>query len=129
MSLLDFLLIRYNNTIIMENPLAPWLDQVILGDCREVLPTLPEESVDLVFADPPYNLQLNADLWRPNVTRVEGVRERWDKFESLEAYDGFTLEWLSACRRVLKPPVNSALSQKRKADFNIRLYRKVLSRY
>ena len=87
----------------MENPLSPWLDQVILGDCREVLPTLPEESVDLVFADPPYNLQLNADLWRPNVTRVEGVRERWDKFEDYAAYDAFTREWLSACRRVLKP--------------------------
>jgi len=80
MLLLDFLHLSYN-TGIMENPLAPWLDQVILGDCREVLPTLPEESVDLVFADPPYNLQLNADLWRPNITRVEGVREHWDKFE------------------------------------------------
>jgi predicted methyltransferase len=52
MLLVDFLLILHNNTIIMENPLAPWLDQVILGDCCEVLPTLPEESVDLVFADP-----------------------------------------------------------------------------
>jgi len=68
-----------------------------------VLPTLPEESVDLIFADPPYNLQLNADLWRPNVTRVDGVQEEWDKFESLQAYDAFTREWLSACRRVLKP--------------------------
>ena len=128
MLLLDFLHLSYN-TGIMENPLAPWLDQVILGDCREVLPTLPEESVDLVFADPPYNLQLNADLWRPNITRVEGVREHWDKFEDYAAYDAFTREWLSACRRVLKPPENSALSQKRKADFNIKLYRKVLSRY
>jgi len=113
----------------MENPLSPWLDQVILGDCREVLPTLPAESIDLIFADPPYNLQLSSDLWRPNVTRVEGVREPWDKFEDYAAYDAFTREWLSACRRVLKPPVNSALAQKRKADFNIRLYRKVLSRY
>jgi len=87
----------------MENPLAPWLDQVILGDCRQVLPTLPEESVDLIFADPPYNLQLSSDLWRPNVTRVDGVQESWDKFESLQAYDAFTQEWLNACRRVLKP--------------------------
>ena len=87
----------------MENPLAPWLDQVILGDCREVLPTLPEESIDLIFADPPYNLQISSDLWRPNVTRVDGVQESWDKFESLQAYDAFTQEWLSACRRVLKP--------------------------
>ena len=102
MLLLDFLHLSYN-TGIMENPLAPWLDQVILGDCREVLPTLPEESIDLIFADPPYNLQISSDLWRPNVTRVDGVQESWDKFESLQAYDAFTQEWLSACRRVLKP--------------------------
>ena len=102
MLLLDFLHLSYN-TGIMENPLAPWLDQVILGDCREVLPTLPEESIDLIFADPPYNLQIRSDLWRPNVTRVDGVQESWDKFESLQAYDAFTREWLSACRRVLKP--------------------------
>jgi len=102
MLLLDFLHLSYN-TGIMENPLAPWLDQVILGDCREVLPTLPEESIDLIFADPPYNLQLSSDLWRPNVTRVDGVQESWDKFENYAAYDAFTQEWLSACRRVLKP--------------------------
>ena len=73
-----------------ENPLAPWIDTVIEGNCLEVLPTLPADSVDLIFADPPYNLQLQGDLWRPNVSKVDGVTEDWDKFESLEAYDDFT---------------------------------------
>lgn len=86
-----------------ENPLAPWLDQVIQGSCLDVLPTLPASSVDLVFADPPYNLQLQGELWRPNISRVDGVTEDWDKFESMAAYDEFTMRWLSECRRVLKP--------------------------
>jgi len=85
-----------------ENPLSPWIDTVIEGNCLEVLPSLPAESVDLIFADPPYNLQLQGDLWRPNVSKVDGVVEAWDKFESLAAYDDFTRKWLSECRRVLK---------------------------
>jgi len=59
--------------------------------------------VDLVFADPPYNLQLNQELWRPNQTRVGGVNEGWDQFDSYAAYDQFTRSWLGACQRVLKP--------------------------
>ena len=86
-----------------ENPLKPWIDTIIEGNCLEILPTLPAESVDLIFADPPYNLQLQGDLWRPNVSKVDGVTEDWDKFESLEVYDDFTRKWLSECRRVLKP--------------------------
>lgn len=86
-----------------ENPLAPWIDTIIEGNCLEALPTLPADSVDLIFADPPYNLQLRGDLWRPNVSKVDGVTEDWDKFKSLEAYDDFTRSWLSECRRVLKP--------------------------
>jgi modification methylase len=58
--------------------------------------------VDLIFADPPYNLQLTQDLWRPNQTKVAAVEDSWDKFESFAEYDSFTREWLSACRRVLK---------------------------
>ncbi len=65
-------------------------------------PTLPENSVDLVFADPPYNLQLSQELWRPNRTHVEAVKDRWDKFTSFQEYDQFTRAWLSGCRRVLK---------------------------
>jgi modification methylase len=78
------------------------IDEIIQGDCVEVLAALPAESVDLIFADPPYNLQLHQELWRPNHTRVEAVDDTWDKFENFEAYDHFTNQWLSACRRVLK---------------------------
>ena len=79
------------------------LNQVIEGDCIEVLETLPGESVDLIFADPPYNLQLRQELWRPNLTRVDAVRDEWDQFSGFEAYDQFTRAWLRACRRVLNP--------------------------
>jgi len=76
---------------------------VVLGDCVESLSAMPAESVDLIFADPPYNLQLAGDLLRPNDTRVDGVDNAWDKFASFEAYDRFSRDWLSACHRVLKP--------------------------
>ena len=66
------------------------LDQALIGDCRDVLTTLPEKSVDLIFADPPYNLQLQQELWRPNMTRVDGVDAEWDQFEDFAAYDRFT---------------------------------------
>jgi len=78
------------------------LDQVIHGDCLEVLETLPDNSVDLIFADPPYNLQLQQELWRPNMTRVNAVDDEWDHFEGFKEYDQFTHNWLKACRRVLK---------------------------
>ena len=79
------------------------LDKIIVGDCIEVLGALPEASVDLVFADPPYNLQLNNELYRPDNSRVDGVDDDWDKFGSFAAYDEFTRAWLKSCRRVLKP--------------------------
>ncbi|HEY69799.1 MAG TPA: site-specific DNA-methyltransferase, partial [Anaerolineae bacterium] len=85
----------------MSEPDFP-LDSILQGDCVEIMSQLPERSVDLIFADPPYNLQLNQELWRPNMTRVEGVEDAWDQFESLEAYDEFTRAWMGACRRVLK---------------------------
>jgi modification methylase len=78
------------------------IDQVIHGDCIEVLATLPENSVDLIFADPPYNLQLQQELWRPNMTKVDAVDEAWDRFEGVAEYDHFTRAWLQACWRVLK---------------------------
>ena len=71
------------------------------GDCVEVLDKLPAKSVNLIFADPPYNLQLKQELYRPNQTKVEGVDDRWDKFASFADYDRFTEEWLTACRRVM----------------------------
>ncbi len=78
------------------------LDQILLGDSTETLSSLPEKSVDLIFADPPYNLQLQTQLWRPNMTRVDAVDDEWDRFDDFEAYDEFAKRWLSACRRVLK---------------------------
>ena len=76
---------------------------VLEGDCVEIMGQLPEASADLVFADPPYNLQLGGDLLRPNNTKVDGVDEAWDKFAGFEEYDRFTRAWLAAARRILKP--------------------------
>ncbi|MBM3568057.1 MAG: site-specific DNA-methyltransferase [Alphaproteobacteria bacterium] len=78
------------------------LDCVIQGDCVAELSKLPEASVDLVFADPPYNLQLRGELHRPNQSLVDGVDDDWDRFGSTFDYDAFTAAWLTACRRVLK---------------------------
>ena len=78
------------------------LSQILHGDCIEILKSLPESSVDLIFADPPYNLQLRHDLYRPNMTKVDAVNDGWDKFNGFMEYDTFTREWLSASRRVLK---------------------------
>ena len=86
---------------VTPEPLA--LDRVIVGDCVQSLAELPEASVDVVFADPPYNLQLDGDLLRPNNSRVDGVDNEWDKFTSFEVYDAFSRDWLAACRRLLKP--------------------------
>ncbi|MGZ8363141.1 MAG: DNA methyltransferase [Caulobacteraceae bacterium] len=77
-------------------------ETIIEGDCLAVLKTLPDKSVDLVFADPPYNLQLGGDLLRPDNSKVDAVDDDWDRFESFAAYDAFTREWLAECRRVLK---------------------------
>ena len=77
-------------------------DSIIVGDCVKSLKSLPEKSVDLIFADPPYNLQLGGDLHRPNNSKVDAVDNDWDQFESLQKYDEFTREWLSAARDVLK---------------------------
>jgi len=79
------------------------LGEVLCGDCIELMARLPESSVDLIFADPPYNLQLGGELHRPDQSRVAGVVEAWDKFADFAAYDRFTRDWLSAARRLLKP--------------------------
>jgi len=79
------------------------LDKVLYGDCLSHLKKLSSDSVDLVFADPPYNLQLDRELLRPNNTRVDGVDNDWDKFDSFANYDEFCRSWLFECRRILKP--------------------------
>lgn len=85
----------------------PLFNQILVGDCLTELKKIPTESVDLVFADPPYNLQLAGDLTRPDQSKVDAVDDAWDKFASFAAYDQFTQSWLAECRRVLKP--NGAL--------------------
>ena len=78
------------------------LDTILVGDCIAEMARLPDKSVDVIFADPPYNLQLGGDLFRPEGSRVDAVDDEWDKFESLTAYDNFTREWLEQARRILK---------------------------
>ena len=72
------------------------------GDCIALMNAMPEKSVDMVFADPPYNMQLGGELLRPDNSRVDGVDDAWDQFESFAAYDRFTAAWLKAARRILK---------------------------
>jgi site-specific DNA-methyltransferase (adenine-specific) len=78
------------------------VNQILQGNCTEILDSLPESSVDLIFADPPYNLQLQNDLFRPDLSKVDAVHNKWDKFSSFAEYDVFSRMWLSAARRVLK---------------------------
>lgn len=78
------------------------LNHIIQGNCVEVLRSLPDRSVHLIFADPPYNLQLQQDLMRPNQTKVDAVDDDWDQFDSFHVYDAFTENWLRECRRVLR---------------------------
>jgi modification methylase len=84
------------------NPVLPF-NQILIGDCVDRLERLPPACVDLVFADPPYNLQLEGTLSRPDQSLVDGVDDAWDKFSSFGDYDAFTRAWLGAIRRVMKP--------------------------
>jgi modification methylase len=86
---------------ILAKPVLP-LNQIVIGDCIESMNALPPNSVDLIFADPPYNLQLGGDLTRPDNSHVDAVNNDWDKFDSFAAYDAFTRAWLKAARRILK---------------------------
>ena len=79
------------------------LNQILAGECVEAMNSLPAGSVDLIFADPPYNLQLRGDLHRPDNSKVDAVDDHWDQFSSFAAYDGFTKDWLAAAKRLLKP--------------------------
>lgn len=79
------------------------LDQIVAGDCIDVMNSLPEGSVDLIFADPPYNLQLKGQLHRPDNSKVDACDDEWDQFSSFAAYDNFSRQWLKAARRILKP--------------------------
>lgn len=78
------------------------LDKILKGDCIKLMNALPEKSVDVIFADPPYNLQLQGDLHRPDNSKVDAVTDDWDQFDSFKAYDDFTKDWLKAAQRILK---------------------------
>ncbi len=79
------------------------LNTILAGDCIEEMKRLPDASVDLVFADPPYNLQLRGELMRPDNSRVDAVDDAWDSFDSFAVYDAFTKAWLAEAKRILKP--------------------------
>ena len=85
-----------------KQKLPPQINTILQGDCVENLKTIPNGSVDMIFADPPYNLQLGGDLHRPNNSKVDACDDHWDQFESFKAYDEFTRDWLSAARETLK---------------------------
>ncbi len=80
----------------------PLVNTILKGDCVEMMRSLPKASVDMIFADPPYNLQLKGDLHRPDSSKVDAVDDHWDQFESFASYDRFTKDWLMAARDVLK---------------------------
>ncbi len=86
-----------------------WTDVIVEGDCVEGMRSMPASCVDHVFADPPYNLQISRDLERPEHTVVDSVFDQWDRFETLQAYDGFTRAWMTAARRVMRPDATIAV--------------------
>ncbi len=77
-------------------------NKIINGDSLEELKKIPRETFDLIFADPPYNLQLKSELIRPDRSKVSAVNDKWDQFENFKKYDDFTYQWLSECKRILK---------------------------
>ena len=91
----------------IQTPAKPFaalpLNQILAGDCIDEMRRLPAGSVDLIFADPPYNLQLKGALHRPDNSLVDAVDDHWDQFASFAAYDAFTHAWLAEARRILKP--------------------------
>ncbi|MCZ2203868.1 site-specific DNA-methyltransferase [Bartonella sp. A05] len=95
--------VQLKKNLVSTSSQIQWRNKIFKGDCIAVLEKLPKHSVDVIFADPPYNLQLEGALYRPDHSLVDAVDDAWDQFESFAAYDAFTRAWLLACRRVLKP--------------------------
>jgi len=91
--------VRKRDAVAFDLP----LDRILMDDCIEAMRALPDACIDMVFADPPYNLQLGGDLFRPEGGRVDAVDNDWDKFDSNAAYDAFSKAWLAEARRILKP--------------------------
>lgn len=105
MGVMDRVISRPKKAVTAKAPAAAPIeaDRLIRGDCIAEMAKLPDASVDMIFADPPYNLQLGGDLFRPEGGRVDAVDNDWDKFDTLAAYDRFTALWLAEARRILKP--------------------------
>ncbi|HEU0043186.1 site-specific DNA-methyltransferase [Sphingomonas sp.] len=93
--------VRRGQPAVAEPSVLP-LDSIIMADCINAMRALPAKSVDMIFADPPYNLQLGGELFRPDGSHVDAVTDDWDKFESLKHYDAFTRAWLAEAHRLLK---------------------------
>ncbi|MGB7430975.1 MAG: site-specific DNA-methyltransferase [Ahrensia sp.] len=102
---MSFVRLSKNNAAAasVDPGLAPYVNSIIKGDCVSAMAKLPEQSVDVIFADPPYNLQLEGALHRPDQSKVDACDDHWDQFDTFEAYDAFTRAWLLAAKRVLKP--------------------------
>lgn len=97
---MELLLIHNNNFVLQMSEIKR--NKILKGDCAKHMRDLPAGSIDMIFADPPYNLQLGGELLRPNNTEVDGVDDAWDKFDDMKAYDDFTRDWLSGARHALK---------------------------
>ena len=93
---------RGRRATAMETPVVLPLDQILRGDCIAQMKALPAKSVDMIFADPPYNLQLGGELFRPDGSHVDAVTDEWDKFDTFAHYDAFTRAWLAEAHRILK---------------------------
>ena len=77
-------------------------NKIFQGNSIEILKSIPDETFDVVFADPPYNLQLDKELQRPDNSKVSAVNDKWDQFKNFQTYDDFSTQWLNECKRVLK---------------------------
>ena len=82
--------------------MSEFSNRILNGDSLEILKKIPDKSFDLVFADPPYNMQIGEKLTRPDASRVNGVNDKWDQFNSFKQYDEFCIAWLVECKRILK---------------------------
>lgn len=102
MAVIEKTRVRRARPVVSEEPAALPLDQILIGDCIAQMRKLPAKSVDMIFADPPYNLQLGGELFRPDGSHVDAVTDDWDKFDTFAAYDAFTRAWLAEANRILK---------------------------
>ena len=82
--------------------MSKFINKIVNGNSLEVLKKIPDKTFDLIFADPPYNLQIGEKLERPDHSKVEGVNDKWDQFKNFKHYDNFCKTWLTECKRVLK---------------------------